>query len=109
MTELSEFLLARTAERENLAGMMAAEEWHPGRYDPGFDARVNSSIVGGYWDWVTNPAAVLADCEAKRQIVATCQGYAGEHINAGGYERVLRLLALPYADHPAYREEWKPS
>jgi hypothetical protein len=47
------------------------------------------------WD----PARVLAECAAKRRIV---EMYAGQH----GQPYVLHFLALPYADHPDYRQEW---
>lgn len=49
-----------------------------------------------------DPARVLAECEAKRRIVELCDGFDEQ-----GRE-VRQLLALPYADHPDYREEWKP-
>jgi hypothetical protein len=72
------------------------------------------------WD----PARVLAECEAKRRIVAIhardygheCPGEGEDPIMipAGWYGSdgcrdcdVLRLLALPYASHPDYREEWR--
>jgi len=47
------------------------------------------------------PAYVLAECEAKRRIV--------EHLTGPAYddETVLRLLALPYADHESFQEEWR--
>ena len=54
---------------------------------------------------------VLAECDAKRRIVGLhheiltiCQGCANESYPC----RTLRALALPYADHPDYREEWRP-
>ena len=72
-------------------------------------------------------ARVLAECEAKRAIVAWCGEHERIRIRNFGMvgaarERdfvpgelahpadsvVLRLLALPYASHPDYREEWKP-
>jgi hypothetical protein len=63
------------------------------------------------WD----PARVLREIDAKRQIV-------GEHDTAGWRIgdaprdcqwterpcRTLRLLALLYAARPGYREEWRP-
>lgn len=72
-----------------------------------------------------DPARVLREVEAKRQIIdehsitqATVDGEVGfgcvmcheldGQVRAGGYCRTLRLLALPYADHPSYREEFKP-
>lgn len=66
--------------------------------------------------------AALADVAAKREIVSLVaflletrqiQENAGKlsdyslgRAQAGG--AVLRRLALPYAHHPDYREEWKP-
>ena len=42
-----------------------------------------------------DPARVLADIRAKRQL-----------LDEGRW--VLRLLALPYADHDEYQQEWTP-
>ena len=72
-------------------------------------------------------ARVLREIDAKRQILrqafqhaATIDGEWGcchdaEAIKAGYCEEqqpsnlpLLRLLALPYADRPGYREEWRP-
>lgn len=77
----------------------------------------NVAVFAGRFD----PAYVLADVAAKRQIVAMCeflletrevQEAAGElsdyslgRAHAGG--GVLRRLALPFAEHPDYREEWR--
>lgn len=48
-----------------------------------------------------DPARVLADVAAKRQIIELVIGaYAGY--------AVLPLLALPFAGHPDYREEFRP-
>ncbi|MEU7103558.1 DUF6221 family protein [Streptomyces sp. NPDC046215] len=53
------------------------------------------------------PARVLAEVDAKRAIVeeiedAEVRWYGDKLIP------VLKRLALPYADHPDYREEWRP-
>ncbi|MFZ3473109.1 DUF6221 family protein [Streptomyces sp. 4.24] len=74
-----------------------------------------------------DPARVLTEVDAKRRLLAvhqrdtrysfsgciTCD--AGENscgcMGGSAYEypcETLRLLALPYADHPDYRQEWKP-
>jgi hypothetical protein len=56
-----------------------------------------------------HPARVLAEAEAKRRMVDECVSTLGD--NDDGYwpaKQTLRLLALPYADHPDYREEWRP-
>lgn len=56
----------------------------------------------------------LRDVLAKRQIVDMYESarraiYTGSE-TADQYilEPVIRLLALPYADHPEYRQNWKP-
>ena len=78
-----------------------------------------------------DPARVLAECEAKRRIVeihpdehGTC--FACSDGDDGGCSDpeccgsgpipmfkdwpcpTLRWLALPYADHEQYRDEWRP-
>lgn len=46
-----------------------------------------------------DPARVLAECEAKRRIVAW---------DASVDYGAVRFLATVYADHPDYRAEWRP-
>lgn len=88
---LTAFLLARIAEdEENVEG-----DWLGG--DGGLHI-------------ISTPMhqRLRAECEAKRRIVALFPHAAdGDGWNNAG-EEVLCLLALPYADHPDYREEWKP-
>ena len=99
MTTLTEFLLARIADTEAEARRVA----QVGSCEPAY-----------------RPAEVLAECEAKRRIVdlhvisgrghgscATCtdSDYLGL-VDEGPCD-TLRALALPYADHPAFREEWR--
>ncbi|MEU0393794.1 DUF6221 family protein [Streptomyces sp. NPDC006208] len=68
-----------------------------------------------------DPARVLAEVDAKREILrlhddsTTALMVASGTVLAGGvkirrraYEDVLKLLALPYAGHEAYREDWRP-
>ena len=45
------------------------------------------------------PERILAECEAKRRIVERWREL---------HPDVLRLLALPYADHADYQQEWRP-
>ena len=94
---LPEFLLARIAEDERRVEFV--RDFIPEHGDQ-----------GEYID----PARVLAECDAKRRIVemqATNdedRHLPGFHYKAQMIERVLHALALPYADHPDYREEWRP-
>jgi hypothetical protein len=68
-----------------------------------------------------DPARVLAEVEAKRRILVdvlpTMQadeiriagewGVGSEPVREAS-DDLLSLLALPYASHPDYREEWRP-
>jgi hypothetical protein len=47
-----------------------------------------------------DPARVLADVSAKRQIL--------DHLAYEWSSPILRYLALPYAGHPSFKEEWRP-
>lgn len=60
---------------------------------------------------------IVAECGARRRIVELHDGVlkrelAARDASALGADLmhgdVLRLLALPYADHPDYRQEWRP-
>lgn len=55
-----------------------------------------------------DPARVLAECEAKRRIVERCHAVGALMPCEPLAQGVLRTLALPHADHPDYRPEWRP-
>lgn len=64
-----------------------------------------------------DPERVLAEVEAKRQIVSNLskvieegETYKGPDYYEGvdACELTLKLLALPYAAHPSYDEAWRP-
>jgi hypothetical protein len=68
-----------------------------------------------------DPARVLREVEAKRGIVAqyesareqvrhpvSAENRVRARVAQGELEDVLRLLALPYADHPDYEEACRP-
>jgi hypothetical protein len=69
-----------------------------------------------------DPERVLAECHSKRRILSA-HGSAQEAVTAAARDDparsellgaaealggVLRLMAVPYADHPAYKSEWMP-
>lgn len=54
-----------------------------------------------------DPARVLREVEAKRRIVDR-YAWLRENGDTGDVAWVLPLLALPYADHPDYQQEWTP-
>lgn len=108
MTPLTDFLLARITEDED----RLVHEYDCDRFNTyGYGTRLGDCDCAAQ-------RHLLAECEAKRWIVrdATSQ-LAGRHIEGAQSDgddgpwmadHVLRLLALPYADHPDYREAWKP-
>lgn len=121
---ITEFLLARIAEDETVARESTPGPWSsaPAGYccqracvDP-----VVHNYSTLYWrdgDHIArhDPARVLAECAAKRVIVALYDDLLrGEvdHRDASGlgaslmHSDVIRALAAVYADHPDYRSEW---
>jgi hypothetical protein len=116
--DLSSFLLARIAEDDFVAYSCSREEELFGSLAEGALAQDDKRLThAARW----RPDAVRAHCAARRRIVEL-------HTNAetpticpachyeAGYDTLpelapcptLRLLALPYADYPGYRQEWKP-
>jgi len=113
MSDVVEFLRARMGEDEAVAREFVACEYS------GVDAwgeGADHFFEGG----AGSPARVLADVEAKRRLVEHAdtvsgmdQQIEGEWGTRGSVPwnedegvRILRLLALPYASHPDYRQEW---
>lgn len=113
------FLLDRLAEDEHTAraaGSDCGPEW---RETDGFDGGPISEVEARHIAR-HDPARVLADVAAKRRIIdlhAHCpeQAWDGSNITGDCRECIdehypcgtLRLLALPFADHPDYREEFR--
>lgn len=125
MDELLQFLrarydheeqVARAASRDGAARWLAADhpadnyavtddKGQPVAYSEGSPNEEQSAHIA-----LHDPARVLADVAAKRQVLAICQ--STEHQDSRGMtwvaNEVLAGLALPYADHDDYRPEWKP-
>lgn len=135
---LTEFLLARIAEDEQLArdsicpcggpactietGWYHEDELTARLGDDGEPARQAVHVLR----W--SPSRVLAECEAKRRIVEMYEGamtasaqieklgdspdgelmLAISRAAAVAVEAAVKLAAEPHADHPDYRDEWKP-
>ncbi|MEV0149084.1 MULTISPECIES: DUF6221 family protein [unclassified Nonomuraea] len=71
------------------------------RREPVTDARLSEYAYHDRFE----PARVLREVEAKRALVGLWSRASSDD-RRGGYS--LRTLALPYADHPDYRHEWRP-
>jgi hypothetical protein len=131
--DLVAFLRAREAEREQVARRARAtrvhdsarkQHWHAnghairdmdGHLVTGRQARSAEAAHIARHD----PAWVLADVEAKRRIIDRYKfvdnhGAAVDHVRAldmstgarAALLDVVKMLALPYAQHPDYRQEW---
>lgn len=106
---LTEFLLARIAEDEAAAKRAGSHN--------GGATFANDN----YGCLLVQPGRVLAECEAKRRIAELHQQEwgseegddfmgSGRCITDGEFHPcpTLREMGRPYADHPDYREEWRP-
>lgn len=116
-----EFLKQRIAEDEALAE--AAIDDHPHWLAMGHDLyQYEGGVSSGYlavdrrapqgvehianWD----PARVLAECQAKRAVIATHERQTFDDDPDAWIvlsEILLRHLAAVYADHPAYDPAWQ--
>jgi hypothetical protein len=123
MPGLTDFLLARIAEDEAVAQAAVqtterggADSWYwSNAGEAVFLDGTSTPVVWG--DEQSRPAGnhiarhdpgrVLADCEVKRRIVKLAS-HPLEFERPGVLGAIAGLLALSYADHPDYDEEWRP-
>lgn len=114
MTDLIEFLRARLDEDERLAQAGRVEgdlliDFKPSNGDEKHPGEAALLAHIGNWD----PARVLAEVETKRRIIklhASTETLAKPKCTQCDWQRwpcpTLRLLTLPYADHPDYDPAW---
>jgi hypothetical protein len=110
---LVEFLLARIAEDQRRARDLVSVSFTPRWLTDG-----NGKVIEKPAPEINLKERLLAECEAKRRIMeaarhAEVEGGGAAIVMFDGYPRdgivrVLAALALPYADHPDFREEWRP-
>ena len=126
-----EFLLARIAEDEAKAHSTSPGPWMYQDVDAVDGGRVCADTVeiarvyaaeghaNGLHIVTWEPARVVAECQAKREIVAgyrmalrdsgsrveALAGTAKRHLAA--YYRAMKSLARVYADHPDFQGEWR--
>jgi hypothetical protein len=132
---LTEFLLARLAEDEAVAGATRDShdplDWTNYTEAPAVGLEGPVDGPSGYSSLVIDPARVLAEVEAKRRIVAMHEDPDCDDQRFGPIEwelpegqtpvtdgmviasqrvlgcETLAHLASVYADHPDYRDEWR--
>lgn len=89
----------KLARQRGVEWVSSAEYWAVADCSDADPARENAEHVAA-WD----PERVLREIDAKRRILDTLHEEGGDRMFAD----IFRLLALPYADRPGYREEWRP-
>lgn len=95
MNDLTVFLLARLDEDE----AAIRREWNG-----------NGVTDERFWGTPFQPSRALDEVAAKRRILAYSLRLISEGEDSepwAGWE-VLASLALPYADHSDYRDQWRP-
>lgn len=129
--ELVDFLHQRLAEDERIArdadavgrwGWDLGEEGSAQIYDDATTQVIGSTVNEVVAHHLTShdPARVLREVEAKRRIIAVVvpriiemdEQIIGEWGRPSDipdeHLPLLKLLALPYAEHPSYDEAWRP-
>lgn len=119
MNELADFLRARLDEDEQAAraafsGQVDPEDGWGAERAEGYRHTTITPHVGMIHEPVQadhvvrwNPARVLREVAAKRALMVELDSSGGPETE-DAYHVVLRRLAAVYADHPDYREEWRP-
>jgi hypothetical protein len=118
---LTEFLLARVTEDETAARRAGSAAWANSHHNIYLTGDQSSEVIAvGPWDGDLgdaaehmarhDPARTLAECRAKRAIVAQYAAATPQTsgTDAQALEQCVMSLAQVYGDHPDYRPEWKP-
>lgn len=123
---ITDFLLARIAEDEKMAnaalGCHAYAQDYPTRavmYSASGDAlfefderqmreadHSTLALAEHFCSW--QPARVLAECKAKREIVDECERSMLNDGDSRTAEWIAAQLAAVYASHPDYNPVWAP-
>lgn len=118
---IDEFLLARIAEDEEIGRNATEGPWLAGEVGIGGGGeqvacwdecrQIRPDSAPGNIAHIArhDPARVLAECKAKRRIVAEAADIENSHCGCLGLpgEPILRALAQPYADHPDFDQAWR--
>jgi len=122
MTTLTTFLLDRIAEDEEHLDVPDFVEVDSAR-GPGWGSRGDCPVCDApQWDgseavteeaWLEHAdrthqrSRILAECEAKRRIIAMHGELCFGNGDRGAGDEVLEHLAQVYADHPSFDPTWK--
>ncbi|MGW9249737.1 DUF6221 family protein [Streptomyces badius] len=129
MDDLVQFLRDRYDEESSEAELAATETGADWQYDSesGYvmGSRDHGMVATGSQDFLESaagahiarhdPARVLREVEAKRELLADYERFVAERRRMmGGWDSypepssVLLAFAAVYSDHPDYRDDWRP-
>ncbi|NDZ63579.1 DUF6221 family protein [Streptomyces cyaneofuscatus] len=112
MDDLVQFLHARLNEDEQTARAAHAPNWSTdGRRGLHYgveDGWMTDALTAADADHIArhDPARTLREIDAKRRMIDDLWG-GPDHEDMWSHH--MRLLALPYANHPDYRPKWRPA
>ncbi|MEV8124094.1 DUF6221 family protein [Streptomyces sp. NPDC085944] len=135
--EFLQWLREQLDDDERTARAVGSEQWHPRYVDSANDQPDTATVslpdgsdvaVMERYSYADaehiarhDPARVLAEVEAKRGVLrqyidlreqvrnpVSAENRSRARALQGEIGDILRLLALPYADRPGYRDEWRP-
>jgi len=122
--DIAQWLGARLDEDERIARAAHVPNWSTdgrrGVYYGVEDSWMTDALTTADADHIAahDPARVLREIDAKRQLVERHEramenrrAHPEDLASAGALlalHGAVKLLALPYADRPGYREEWRP-
>lgn len=104
---ITEFLEARITEDEAYAAQAQGESYgwiDNWRAETMQGTRTESVIYAHAFRF--SPDRLLAECAAKRAIIARREDALDTYAGTLVIEDAIRALAAIYKDHPDYREEW---
>jgi uncharacterized protein DUF6221 len=109
MSTLVEFLLARISDEEAVARRQARQAQAPTTNRTGTEGSAALALPD------PDPSARMrTECRARREMVGILQRMMilhdrpSERPQRDGALQLLKLMAVPYDQHPAYRQEWRP-
>ncbi|MFC8282923.1 DUF6221 family protein [Streptomyces cyaneofuscatus] len=119
MDDLVQFLRDRLDDDQRTADAAAADLGPGWSYSSGMGwvvaTRESDWFATGSQEWLApehgehiarhDPARILAEIDAKRRMIDDTWG-GPDHQDMWSHH--MRLLALPYAAHPDYRDDWRP-
>jgi len=111
-----EFLLERLSEEETAAHMALTSDEQTWFQISSTDADMSAHTLLEHLRH-QSPGKILAECDSKRRIVALvvrpvqlrpARRARRASLRHDQAVELLKLLALPYRNHPGYRRQWLP-